>query len=60
MLPKISLAGTDFYIDIRLGELRQVERWHNKNNLDSLATSADGGHLLVFFDKRSKRQDTNR
>ncbi|MCS3801066.1 hypothetical protein [Niastella sp. OAS944] len=59
VLPRISLAGTEFYIDIRLMEMRQVDQWFNRISLNQLDVTRDGEHYLLFFNKKKNTLFTN-
>lgn len=45
-LPKIDIGGTDFYLDLRLNEFRQVENFMNRISLDEIYETATGYGIL--------------
>jgi hypothetical protein len=51
-LPKIDIGGTDFYLDLRLNEFRQVENFMNRISLDEIYETATGYGIL--YDPLSK------
>ena len=51
-LPEVEIAGTNFFLDLRLWEMREVENFANKIDLDDLH---DNGFAFEFaFDTRTK------
>jgi hypothetical protein len=53
-LPNISLAGTEFTIDVRCNELRQTERPWNIINLDDLEAIQSDTAYRFLFDTKTK------
>ncbi|MDB5232011.1 MAG: hypothetical protein JWN76_2816 [Chitinophagaceae bacterium] len=51
-LPKIEIGGTDFYLDIRLNEFRQVNNFMNRFAIDDLYETEKG--YLLCFDPKTK------
>lgn len=47
-LPEISIAGTSFYLDLRLWECRDVNDFSNKFSLDDLYDLPNGGFICCF------------
>lgn len=47
-LPEINLAGTRFYLDLRLWECREVNDFSNKFSLDDLYDLPKGGFICCF------------
>jgi hypothetical protein len=52
-LPIIDIGGTNFYLDIRLNQFRDVNNFANSISLDDLYETPDGDFKLGF-DKRTK------
>ncbi len=52
MLPVWTMAGTDFFLDIRLNEFRERNDFSNRISLDSLRHEEQG--MALFFDKKLK------
>lgn len=52
MLPIWSMAGTEFFLDIRMNEFRERNDFSNRISLDSLHHE-DGG-MALYFDKTLK------
>lgn len=52
-LPIIDIGGTDFYLDLKLHEFREVGNWANKIDLDDLYETANGQYKC-WFDKEKK------
>ena len=52
MLPVWTMAGTDFFLDIRLNEFRERNDFSNRISLDSLLHEEQG--MALFFDKKLK------
>lgn len=52
MLPVWTMAGTDFFLDIRLNEFRERNDFSNRISLDSLLHEEHG--MALFFDKQLK------
>jgi hypothetical protein len=50
-LVKIDLAGTKFYLDLRLWECREVDDFSNKFSLDQLYDHPSGGFICCFDPK---------
>lgn len=51
-LPEVEIAGTNFFLDLRLWEMREVENFANKIDLDDLH---DNDFAFEFaFDTRTK------
>ena len=46
-LPKIEIGGTNFYLDLRLNELRECDNFMNRMNLNDL-NEIEGGYLVCF------------
>lgn len=57
-LPEINIAGTMFYVDIRLRELRADYRLMSRINLDHLETGPDGEGYRFAFDTELKQMVT--
>jgi hypothetical protein len=51
-LPKIDIGGTQFFIDLRLDEFRQVANPFNRIHFDMMFESVDG--FLIQFDPKTK------
>lgn len=51
-LPKINIGGTEFFIDLRLDEFRQVANPFNRIHFDMMFESVDG--YLIQFDPITK------
>ena len=47
-LPIFRIGGTDFFVDIRLDEFRQVDASWNRISMDEIGETADGLTELVF------------
>ena len=47
-LPEINIAGTLFYLDLRLWECRDVNDFSNKFSLDDLYDLPGGGFICCF------------
>jgi len=47
-LPAINLAGTQFYLDLRLWECRDVNDFFNKFSLDDLHELPNGGFICCI------------
>jgi hypothetical protein len=47
-LPEINVAGTAFYLDLRLWELREVNDFSNKFSLNDLYDLPNGGFICCF------------
>jgi hypothetical protein len=52
-LPVIDIGGTNFYLDLRLNEFREVENFANRIDLDELYETGTG-ELKLAFDKYTK------
>ncbi len=46
-LPRIDVGGIQFYLDLRLNELRECTNFLNRLNLDNL-NEIEGGYLVCF------------
>ncbi len=51
-LPKIDIGGTEFYLDLRLWELRDVDDFMNKIRIDDLYETETG--FTLCFDQQKK------
>ena len=51
-LPKIKIAGVEFYLDLRLNEFREADNFMNRLDLNSLIDVGEG--YLVCFDPNTK------
>jgi hypothetical protein len=51
-LPHIDINGTDFTIDLRLGELRETDAPWNRIDISELETAHDSNDRLFFFETR--------
>lgn len=51
-LPKISIGGTEFYLDLRLWEFRDVDDFMNRINIDDLFDTETG--FVLCFDPITK------
>lgn len=49
-LPEINIGGTQFYLDLRLNEFREVNDFSNRIDLD-LLKDTDNGYQLLFDPK---------
>ena len=56
LLPLVSLYGTDFYLDLRLQELRQVDNPHNTIACKHL--HPDEFHFMLWYDTTAKNAFT--
>ncbi|OSZ77197.1 hypothetical protein CAP36_12345 [Chitinophagaceae bacterium IBVUCB2] len=54
-LPEIDIAGTMFFVDIRLHELRSDYQLMSRINLDNLESGANGDTYLFAFNTESKQ-----
>ncbi len=54
-LPEIDIAGTMFFVDIRLHELRSDYQLMSRINLDHLEVGAKGDTYLFAFDTQTKQ-----
>ena len=52
-LPVVTIAGTEFHVDVRLEELRQIDSPHNTISFDEFSETSNGKNTL-FFDCKSK------
>lgn len=52
LLPVVNVYGTEFFLDMRLKELRQVD--DPTNRIDYRQLSIDEFHHVIFFDTRTK------
>jgi len=52
LLPMINVYGTEFFLDMRLKELRQVD--DPTNRIDYRQLSIDEFHHVIFFDTRTR------
>lgn len=48
-LPRIRIAGEDFYVDLRLHELRHAGTFHPVLSLKSFDLTADGWHYEAYY-----------
>lgn len=48
-LPRIRIAGEDFYVDLRLRELRHAGTFHPVLSLKSFEMTADGWHYEAYY-----------
>lgn len=53
-LPIINLAGTDFTVDVRMGELRNTTAPYNSIPFRSMEPTTDGYHYTFWYDKKAK------
>lgn len=53
-LPIINLAGTDFTVDVRMGELRNTNAPYNSIPFRSMEPTTDGYHYTFWYDKSAK------
>lgn len=51
-LPKVTIGGEQFYVNLRLDEFRQVNNPHNAISFNDVEHNDD--HLLVLYDHHSK------
>lgn len=51
-LPEVDIAGTKFFLDLRLWECREVEDFSNKFSLDDLYDQGKG--FIFCFDGKTK------
>jgi hypothetical protein len=51
-LPHIDICGTDFTVDLRLGELRETESSWNRLDISELETALDSDNHEFFYDTR--------
>jgi hypothetical protein len=51
-LPKIDIGGTEFYLDLRLWEFRDVDDFMNRINIDDLFDTETG--FVLCFDPSTK------
>lgn len=51
-LPKVNFAGTDFFLDLRLNEFRQVDNFMNSISIDEL--TEDGDTYALVYDTKIK------
>jgi len=49
ILPKITICGEEFFIDVRLHELRHAENFSPQISLKRLDLSDDGEHYFAFY-----------
>lgn len=54
-LPHIDIHGTDFTIDLRLGELRETDVPWNRIEISELETDNDSDNRLFFYDTREHK-----
>ena len=54
-LPEIDIAGTMFYVEVRLRELRADYQLMSRINLDKLETGPDGDGYRFAFNTETKR-----
>ncbi|MEO8172539.1 MAG: hypothetical protein ABI581_05635 [Sediminibacterium sp.] len=52
-LPIIDIGGTNFYLDLRMNQFRDVDNFANSINLDDLYEKPNGGYMF-WFDRREK------
>ena len=55
-LPEIDIAGTMFFVEVRLRELRSDFRLMKRINLDKLETGPDGESYRFAYDTNLKEQ----
>ena len=56
ILPRITIAGTAFIVDVRLQELREQSNPSNRLNLLQMETASSEGHYLCFYNTKSHKQ----
>lgn len=51
-LPKVDLGGTEFFVDLRLNEFRQVSNPYNSISFDEMMENEEG--YVLCFDPKKK------